>query len=633
MAATRPRHAATAQVLTATGVACNANNGGNSSGCHPCGGAGRQQQQEDMEEQRQAKGDGQQEQQAQQAKTATCDTRGTPWRHGLCPHRSSCGSPMDNCPAPREGCSRCHAPAPHGKHSNHPTQQHARAVVAACHGAIPSAASPIPSRRAPVWNALRPARPPWHGHAYRPGLQLRPAVQRSTPAGCSTDDLSLVDDSGPLGPGAAVEGHGAGQDGIGVIRACVHAHADALLPAVPQPLPWLAHVEPRVLLAVGQQEVGSGTGVEGADSVGGCPETVGEPCPAANAASAREVAAPGQHVPASGPCLRLQVHVCVPGELAEAWARQERERGRFHVEGQETGLPGGGSVPCWELMARCDGRYMRHTLRCVASSAPNTHTARMMAKAADAVPLPSVAMAAPGVALRVEHQSVGPSSLAVQEQGACTSRVPPLLVLVYEMELMEAPPAGAAASTLLLLDLRWRGRPVAAVPCLLLQPAHNLPPAAEVPAPEAGDTPAQATQRAPPHGLQRLAAAAAVYGAEGVAALVGELCDVARRWGGPPQELDGLLHDLAAWLRHTGPAAAAVAAETDAGAAVGWCNGLPAVQAGWLRPGRPPAACLAVLGASLLGFATMHGLRATVARLQADMAGVGYTAAFGYVPV
>lgn len=341
-------------------------------------------------------------------------------------------------------------------------------------------------------------------------------------------------------------------------------------------------------------------------------------------------------MPAAVPGLRLQLHVCVPWELAEAWAGlpQERERRRVHVEGNGHGLPGGGSAPRWELTARCGGRYLPHTLRCVATSSPDA-LARMVAGTADAVPLPSVAAAAPGGGMRMEHECVGLSSPAGQGQGTCTAAAPPLLVLVYELELTEAPPAGPAARPLLLLDLRWRGRPVAAVPCLLLQPAQAAapPPAAEASAPEAGDTPAQvrttqSTQHARPHGLQRLAAAAAVYSAEGVAALAGELCDVARRWGGPPQELDGLLHDLAAWLRHTGPAAA-TAAGAGSGAAVGGCGGLPAAPAGSLRPVRPPPACLPVLGASLLGFATMHGLHATVARLQADMAGGGYTAAFG----
>ncbi|GIL43736.1 hypothetical protein Vafri_1377 [Volvox africanus] len=163
----------------------------------------------------------------------------------------------------------------------------------------------------------------------------------------------------------------------------------------------------------------------------------------------------------------------------------------------------------------------------------------------------------------------------------------------YRITLLEPP---VVTGGVMLVDLRWQGRPAQVVPVVLL------------------DEPDEQLQV--------------------------ELSAVAATWTGPPYELDGLLYDLGAWLRCM---AVRRAARTATQAVLGVERSSTQAQSRGRGPamsaavasgsgfgpaarGEPPF--LPVLGASLLQFAHAHGLIAMAGRLQADMRDCGYTAPF-----
>ncbi|GLI69885.1 hypothetical protein VaNZ11_014602 [Volvox africanus] len=163
----------------------------------------------------------------------------------------------------------------------------------------------------------------------------------------------------------------------------------------------------------------------------------------------------------------------------------------------------------------------------------------------------------------------------------------------YRITLLESP---IVTGGVMLLDLRWQGRPAQVVPVVLLDEQDEQ--------------------------LQM------------------ELAAVAATWTGPPHELDGLLYDVGVWLRCM---ALRRAARTATQAMLG--VGRSSTQAQTRGPGPAMSAAVAsgrgcspaargeppflpVLGASLLQFAHAHGLIGMARRLQVDMRDCGYTAPF-----
>ncbi|GIL81811.1 hypothetical protein Vretifemale_10806 [Volvox reticuliferus] len=227
-------------------------------------------------------------------------------------------------------------------------------------------------------------------------------------------------------------------------------------------------------------------------------------------------------------------------------------------------------TPAIELLVRCSGRYIPIDI----SLAPSQVEVASGNYAGDA-------SAPDAVCINGGGGGSGSGSIATN------------VMRSYCITLLEPP---LVTGGVMLVDLRWRGRPAQVVPVVLLDERDEQ--------------------------------------------LRMELSAVAATWTGPPYELDGLFYDFGAWLRCMAVRRAArTATQAVLGAGRSSTQAPPtcAHEAAMSAPissgtgfglarGEPPF--LPVLGASLLQFAHAHGLMGMAGRLQVDMRDCGYTAPF-----
>ncbi|GLC46330.1 hypothetical protein PLESTB_000999700 [Pleodorina starrii] len=367
--------------------------------------------------------------------------------------------------------------------------------------------------------------------------------------------------------------------------------------------PAITHVHPRVVTVKGrwrpaaspahailtEPAVGGGQGGarEGTAAAAPCERDAvirpsAEALGAGAAAAAATAAAAAERLQDAGGAIRLYVELSVPLSSSPYEITPPQSQPRASVGGSVDGdgsaavtaamadpvarvPPGDASV---ELLVRCSGRYI----------AVHIQPAAPLRPASDA--------ASPDAASTAGGDGCGPAAAAAAE---------PAVTLSYLITLLEPPPPGAGV---MLVDLRWCGRPAQVVPVVLLDEQDEQ--------------------------------------------LRSALFGVATAWTGPPDELDGLLYDFGAWTRCMAARRAASRATRAATAAAGAAAAdmgvlrelleaaaaaaAAAAGSGGMACAEPPY--LPILGASLLQFAHAQGLVAMSARLQMDMRVCGYTAPF-----